>query len=214
MANATTKSRFLTLAGRIFGVSGAEAAWETLGAGYGGTERAYHNWSHIVAMLNGLDEAKAVAEFSGISFHEVELAIFFHDAVYDPRIKDNEEKSAALLHQMSGIGFEDRESVRRAAEMILATAKHEASSDPATRLLLDLDLRVLGGPPEQYRAYAGAVRAEYSFVPDQAWRDGRSAVLRRFLDRERIFQTDHFGGRHERQARENIAAELDTLALT
>jgi predicted metal-dependent HD superfamily phosphohydrolase len=212
MGDATLQSRFHALWRRAVGTHGADAAWPALDAGYSTPSRAYHNWSHIAAMLAGLDEARHETVFAAVDFDAVELAIFFHDAIYDARAKDNEARSANLFHDACGDEPADQTLVRRVTDLILATAKHGASSDIGTRLLLDLDLRVLGGTPEQYGTYADAVRTEYSFVPDGAWRDGRSAVLRTFLERERIFQTDTFASRYERQARSNIERELDTLA--
>ncbi len=192
MGDATIQSRFHALWRKAVGSDNADAAWRALDAGYGDGSRAYHNWSHVGAMLTGLDEARRQTEFEAVDFDAVELAIFFHDAIYDPRAKDNEARSADLFREVCGDGALGQDGIRRIADMILATAKHGPSSDTATRLLLDLDLRVLGGTPEQYRTYVDAVRTEYSFVPDSAWRDGRSAVLRTFLERERIFQTDTF----------------------
>jgi len=206
------QSRFNALWREALDADNAAPAWRALNTGYGEPHRAYHNWSHIEAMLTGLDEARALPEFDGVPFDEVALAIFFHDTVYDPRAQDNEERSAALFRDLCSADASNRNHIEPVAEMIIATAVHAATSDPATRLLLDLDLRVLGGAAEQYAAYARAVRAEYSFVPEQAWRDGRSAVLKRFLERDRIFQTNYFSGKHEAQARTNIAAEIEALA--
>jgi len=211
-AGTDIRSRFEALWGKTIDANGAAPAWRALDAGYSEPQRAYHNWSHIRAMLDGLDAARGMPEFDGVDFDEVELAIFFHDAIYDPRAKDNEEKSAALFRDMCADGSPDQAGDQRVAKMILATATHAPNADLATRLLLDLDLRVLGGASEQYSAYARAVRAEYSFVPYQAWRDGRAAVLRRFLERDRIFQTAHFSHLYEARARKNIAAEVGALA--
>jgi predicted metal-dependent HD superfamily phosphohydrolase len=208
------QSRFEALWRGAVGTDSAARAWRALETGYGEPQRAYHNWSHIGAMLSGLDEASGEAEFDDMNFDEVELAIFFHDAIYDPRAKDNERKSAELFLDVCDEGASSQTNTRHIADMILATATHAGHADLATRLLLDLDLRVLGGAPEHYAAYAEAVRSEYSFVPDKAWRDGRSAVLKRFLDRDRLFQTAHFLRLCEEQARKNIAAELEALAET
>ncbi|MGE0283910.1 MAG: hypothetical protein AB7P20_25305 [Rhizobiaceae bacterium] len=189
----------------------SSAAWRALDAGYNEPQRAYHNWAHIGVMLSGLDDARLAREFDEIDFDAVELTIFFHDAIYDPRAKDNEERSAALFSDMCAGGASNQERMQRVVDMIQATAMHAATTDLATRLLLDLDLRVLGGGPERYLAYVDAVRAEYSFVPDEAWRDGRSAVLTRFLERDRIFQTGYFARLYEARARKNIATELEAL---
>ena len=95
--------------------------------------------------------------------------------------------------------------------MILATTTHGPSADASTRLLLDLDLQVLGGSSQAYDSYTRAVREEYAFVPEELWRPGRAAVMKRFLERPAIFQTAHFHTLRETAARENIAREIARL---
>jgi len=48
-------------------------------------------------------------------------------------------------------------------------------------------------------------------VPDDLWRAGRSAVLERFLARERLFQSERFRAALEAPARANLSAERDRL---
>lgn len=212
-AYANAKSRFGALWERTIGKGGAAAAWRALNTGYSDPHRAYHNWSHITAMLAGLDEAQAATEVDGADLGAVELAIFFHDAVYDPRAKDNETKSADLFRSCVSDTHLDKAMADHIIGMILATATHPASSDKATRLLLDLDLRVLGGTSEQYLGYSDAVRAEYAFIPEEQWRLGRTAVLRGFLDRTAIYQTAYFLTRYEALARANLQSEIEKLTL-
>lgn len=188
----------------------AEGAWFALDQGYSDPRRAYHNWKHIEAMLAGLDRARGEAEFSCARLDDIELAIWFHDAVYDPLAKDNEAKSAELFRASAGDAL-GREQTDRICGMILATTLHARDDDLSTRLLLDLDLRVLGGTPADYRRYVDAVRAEYVAVPADAWKTGRPAVLKRFLERPAIYQTAYFHRELEARARQNAAREIESL---
>lgn len=206
------RPRFEALWTRSVGAGDPAPVWDRLDAGYGDSGRAYHGWAHVAAMLTGLEAAKAEPEFARLRFDAVELAAFFHDAVYDPRRSDNEAASAALFAEHAGAAPAlGTEGVERVRALILATAEHGASPDPATRLLIDLDLAILGAAPEAYAAYAQATRREYAHVPDALWQLGRSAVLRRFLDRETIFQTQFFVRRFEAPAGANLAGELEAL---
>lgn len=173
--------------------------------------RAYHNWQHIEAMLSAMDGCRKLSEFATVSFDEVEAAIFFHDAIYDARAKDNEEQSAALFRRHAVAGGMAPEPIDRVADMILATAAHGPTDDISTRLLLDLDLAILGSPPQHYDAYVAKVRREYDFVPEDQWRPGRAAVLRRFLERPTIYQTDYFREQLEVPAGRNVSAEIESL---
>ena len=189
----------------------ADAVWATLDAGYTEPARAYHNWAHIEAMLAGLDKVSQVAGLDARQRDEIELAIFFHDAVYDPLVKDNEAQSASLFRQMTAEnGDFAADAVSRVADMIGATTEHKPSADPATQVLLDLDLAILGSSAETYRDYVSAVRREYAFVSDSDWRAGRAAVMRRFLERQHIYQTSQMATR-EPAARANIENEIKNL---
>jgi predicted metal-dependent HD superfamily phosphohydrolase len=139
-------------------------------------------------------------------------AAFFHDAVYDPQVSDNEATSARLaaraLHE---IGW-DEQRARRVSELVLSTAAHDVeAADRDTRVLLAADLAVLAAEPARYSDYATAVRREYAHVDDAGWRAGRSAVLRRLLDRPRLFASDLGLDDWEARARANMAAELASL---
>ena len=204
------RDRFSALWERVGGLAGPDAAWRSLDAGYGEAGRHYHDWRHVAALLAGHDAVRTLPDFVGLDADAIDLAIFFHDAVYDPGRQDNEALSAALLADSAGAA--SAKPIKRVAvEMILATAAHGPSTDPATRLLLDLDLAILGAPRPDYETYAAAIRREYAAIPDAAWRLGRAAVLDRFLTRARLYQTDHFRARFEVAARANLAAEAAAL---
>lgn len=180
---------------------------------YRADDRHYHGASHIEAML-GLFEANRT-RFADPQ--AVEAAIWFHDAVYDSRRGDNEAKSAELAAEKLGRHVDDNR-LNRIVALILATATHQLpdDADDATRqdaaLFLDLDLSVLGASSDAFDAYEAGVRREYGWVDEAAWRAGRAAVLKKFLDRPAIFQTEIFRQRYEQDARENIARSLATLA--
>jgi predicted metal-dependent HD superfamily phosphohydrolase len=75
-------------------------------------------------------------------------------------------------------------------------------------LVVDIDLAVLAADSASYDAYAAAVRREYASVPDQAFREGRTVVLRGFLERPAIYATPAIHDLRERPARANLRREL------
>lgn len=184
-----------------------------LDARYSEPHRHYHGWGHILACLDLLDGAR------GLCAHPltVELALWYHDAVYDPRAADNEARSAALARAAAremGLG---QGTADEAAALVLLTT-HDAARpvgrglQPDAAVLLDIDLAILGSSPAEFLSYEAAIRAEYAFVPDREYREGRSRVLRSFLDRPRIYLTDLLRDSREGQARRNIEASLARLA--
>ncbi len=189
-----------------------EALRTELAAFYQVEGRHYHNLTHVEAML-------ALAKDSVQLLHDpqaVEAAIWFHDAIYDSRAKDNEAKSAALAEERLA-GRASAERLGRIATMIKATATHQlpplgddkATSDAA--LFLDMDLAILAAEPDAFDAYEKAVRREYAWVEEPMWRAGRAAVLRSFLARPQIFHTAEFRERFEPRARQNIERSLAAL---
>lgn len=179
---------------------------------YQADDRHYHGIRHIEALLGLLTEYRT--QFADPE--AVEAAIWFHDAIYDSRAKDNEAQSAALAAEWLK-GRVDASRLFSIVKMIEATATHEvpAFEDAAAKadaaLLLDMDLSVLGTPAKTFDAYEDAVRREYGWVSDADWRAGRGAVLRNFLARPRIFHTDIFVTRCEAQARANMERSLAKL---
>ncbi|MGD9484993.1 hypothetical protein WDH52_17340 [Streptomyces sp. TRM70308] len=171
--------------------------------------RRYHTTGHLLAVLDHVDAlARHAADPDA-----VRLAAWFHDAVYRPDRSENEERSAALAQRAlpeAGVG------ARRTAEvvrLVRLTATHDpADGDTDGATLCDADLAVLAGSPEEYAAYAAAVRAEYAFVPEDAFATGRAAVLRHLLDLPRLFHTPHGSAAWERPARHNLRTELALLA--
>ncbi|MBZ9852169.1 hypothetical protein LB566_00030 [Mesorhizobium sp. CA13] len=183
-----------------------------LSALYEGEDRHYHNLAHIEAMLALAGQYR---ELLGDP-EAVEAAIWFHDAVYDSRAKDNEAQSAALAEKKLADRL-DAERLGRISAMILATATHQLPDFEDTvavrdaALFLDMDLSILGAAPDAFDAYERAIRAEYQWVEEPMWRAGRGAVLNSFLTRPHIFHSEEFRRRFERQARLNLTRSLQAL---
>ncbi|RWN28060.1 MAG: hypothetical protein EOR97_22845 [Mesorhizobium sp.] len=189
-----------------------DALKSELSALYRAPGRHYHNLSHIEAMLALAGDCR---ELLGDA-EAIEAAIWFHDAVYDSKAKDNEAQSAALAEKKLA-GRANPSRLNRISAMIVATATHQVppfEDAAATRdasLFLDMDLSILGAAPDAFDAYERAVRREYHWVEEPMWRAGRSAVLKTFLAHPHIFHTQEFRQRFEPQARENMTRSLQAL---
>ncbi|MEV6547578.1 hypothetical protein AB0M57_02570 [Streptomyces sp. NPDC051597] len=170
--------------------------------------RKYHTVAHLTAVLRHIDTLADHAAAPEL----VRLAAWFHDAVYRPDRSENEERSAALAERAlpeAGLGAEDTAEVAR---LVRLTVTHDpAEGDANGEVLCDADLAVLAGGPEEYAAYAAAVREEYAFVPDDAFRTGRAQVLRQLLALPRLFRTPYGAHEWETRARENLTTELELL---
>jgi predicted metal-dependent HD superfamily phosphohydrolase len=188
----------------------ADAAWDVVVRHYAEPHRAYHNLSHIMALLRHADTERANINRPEV----VELAIWFHDVIYDTQAKDNEQRSAAWTrHAMQTMRIESH-LIASVEQCILATQAHEVNSPRVIDLplFLDLDLAILGAQEEVYHRYCQAIRAEYDWVPELAYRAARTEILNNFIERPALFYTHTMAARYEARARHNIEWELRELS--
>lgn len=165
--------------------------------------RHYHDQVHVDALLARLRELRD----RFVDAEAAELAIWFHDAIYNPRAGDNEERSAELARRTLASFGAPAARVDAVSRLILATKHDAVPAEADARLVVDLDLGILAAPPADFDAYERAIRAEYAHVPDDAFRAGRAALLRKFLARDRIFGSDAFDS-FESSARVNLNRSL------
>ncbi len=177
-----------------------QSVYQDLVSRYSEPQRHYHNLTHLGQCLAEFDSARQSAKDPTA----VEVAIWFHDAVYDTHAADNEERSAELAKEriaQAGGGAGSSESV---AALVLATKTHDPALNPDAPLLVDVDLSILGKPKERFREYEAQIRREYEWVPVETFRAKRAEILERFLARDRIYTTDHFFDKYEQPARTNL----------
>jgi predicted metal-dependent HD superfamily phosphohydrolase len=194
--------------------SGAEELFASLLAAYEGAGRHYHTTAHLDHCFSVLE-----SEFAQVS-PEVPLALWFHDVVYDPRRKDNEAASAELAaHHVQHTLDLSAAVADRVAELVLATAHgaaEPAADAPPSRevaIVTDVDLAIFGAEPSEFDRYEAAIRAEFEFVPEVVFAIGRSLILKRFLERPRIFNTRELGeSLLEARARSNLMRSVEQLA--
>lgn len=178
---------------------------EDLLARWSESHRKHHTVAHLHEMLDAIGE---LAD-AGLVFDReaVELATWFHDAVYEIGRDDNEERSAELAHELLA-SSPIRDEVAR---LVLLTKTHKVADDDVNgAVLCDADLSVLGSVPHRYRVYAEAVREEYADVPDDIFKPARAQVLTTLLDGP-LFHTEAGRSRWEEPARRNVADEIREL---
>jgi predicted metal-dependent HD superfamily phosphohydrolase len=178
-----------------------------LQSAYAQKHRAYHTSRHIDECLSLLDVFKHLAANSA----EVECALWFHDAIYEPMSKSNEERSANWAAEFGGRVGVPPESVARIRAHILATRHVALSVAEDSRLVVDIDLAILGAEPSRYDEFECDVRREYRWVPGFVYCSRRAAILQSFLDRPRIYQSEAAYERFEGNARTNLSGAIRTL---
>ena len=177
---------------------------------YGEPHRRYLGVAHVEHVVRQVDELSRQVGLDPP--HAALLAAWFHDAVYDPKASDNERRSADLAAASLRRRAADPELIAHVDTLIMASAAHVPADDDdlASAVLLDADLAILSAPTEVYDRYAAAIREEYAFVPDEAFRTGRRRVLESLAAQPTLYRTAPMRAA-EPQARANLARELRSL---
>lgn len=181
--------------------------YEGLATAYAEPHRHYHNQRHIAECLREFDAVSKQSE----NPQALEFALWFHDAVYDPKASDNEEKSADLAARCLTDAKRDSSFSERVYQLVMATKVHQSEPGTDLALMIDIDLAILGSSWIRFSEYERAIRGEYEWVPADVFCAKRTEILERFLARDRIYSTEWFQRKYEQQARENLMNSIQNL---
>ncbi|EXB46865.1 metal-dependent hydrolase [Acinetobacter sp. 1000160] len=189
---------------RHYHFSEPQKIFNKLIAAYSEKQRAYHTLQHLYECLVLLDSIRPDLKDA----YSVELALWFHDAIYDPQAKDNELKSAELFEQYLAQDL-SIDIVQKIKQWIVATQKHESTNELDLQFLLDIDLAILAASPERFEEYEQQIKQEYAWVDPDIYLIKRKQVLAHFYQTEPLYQTEYFQQNFEQRARRNLKEILD-----
>lgn len=184
----------------LAGEGDAHALRDTLIASYGEPQRKYHTRQHLTECLALLEEVATLAAHPA----EVEMALWFHDAIYDVKGSGNEERSADWAHAALREAGVDAAVAERVRKLVLVTKHDGVPQSPDEQVLVDIDLAILGAERPRFDEYERQIREEYGFVPGFLFRRKRKQILRTFLDRPVLYSTPMLRERLDARARENL----------
>ena len=191
---------------RELGVQSPDTAlFDALLARYDEPQRAYHTRQHLAECLLHFERERGHAERPG----EVALALWFHDAIYDLDRHDNEARSADWARQaLLGAGIAP-EAAERVHALVMATRHDAVPEGNDARLLVDIDLAILGAPPERFAEYERQIRVEYAHIAPEVFEPRRREILSRFLARDPLYLTAPMRARLETTAHFNLQRAVD-----
>lgn len=201
----TTLESWMPLWQRLEAVGDAVAWHASLLTAYAEPQRAYHSLQHLEECLCVFDAAKS----SGLIQHPdlIEMALWFHDAVYDPKSSENEALSAQMAVEALG----DGESACEVARLILLTKSHQPGDGLDDAWIIDIDLAIFAQVPERVMEYERQIREEYAWVAESVYREKRAEILTGFLKREQIYLTAWAREQFEERARKNLRALIASV---
>ena len=174
---------------------------------YESVGRFYHTLNHIQQCLTQLDAAIPKAALTEEAVAKVEVAIWFHDAIYEPGSSQNEALSAELFEKKAE-SFSNKEVVRDISRSIVETNHRHSPSSELSKWVVDLDLSGMGLSNEKFQNDGEFVRKELTHLSDQEYVDSQIKFFKGLLARERIYHTDYFYNQYEQPARQNIQTQL------
>lgn len=187
-----------------------KGSFEDISRRYSEPHRHYHTLEHIASCLEYFDTVRGEINRA----FQVELAVWFHDVIYDPEGKDNEYLSAEYLSSIyRNLGI-NKETCKEIESYIMLTKHPSFPKTLDEKYLVDIDLSILGSDRGTYNKYASSIRKEYSHVPSILYNLVRTEILKRFLKGKTIYQTEYFIRNLERKARENLQWEIRNILLS
>lgn len=197
----TTAARWQSVWQQLGATEADNALFQKLVESYSEPHRHYHTMQHLEECFALLDRTGSVAEHPA----EVELALWFHDAIYNTRKGDNEKRSAEWARESVVAAGLANDQSERIYELIMATKHNALPVGRDAEVLVDIDLGILAADDARFEEYEKQVRQEYSWVPEFMFRRERRKILEQFLNRATIYSTEYFRAEFEARARENLA---------
>lgn len=198
------RQRWIDLGSRLEIKEDLEKYFDQIVLNYSEENRHYHTLEHIADCLQEFDEIK----HQSVNPHALELAIWYHDIVNDPKVDNNEEKSAEFAQQTIKLMELRDELGQEVYKLILATKHKGNNTNIDFQSLTDIDLSIFGQNQEVFDDYENKIRKEYTHMSEDAFTKGRNSVIRYFYNWERIYKTDYFYNKYEIQARKNLEQSL------
>ncbi len=150
---------------------------------YHESHRHYHTLHHLAECFTLFDRYGYLAH----NPLAVECALWFHDAIYDPKKSDNEHQSALLakkcLERLGVFGDFQQE----VWDLIHATAHQYPPKNSDEALIIDIDLGILGASSDRFAQYEHQIRAEYGWVAELLYHEKRQEVLEHLYNKGNIY---------------------------
>lgn len=182
-------------------------------ARWSASDRRLHTVRHLINILAHLDELAATAHDPDV----LRVAAWYHGAILNrwlsvrPRNADpvaGESECIDTARSNLGRLGVSTDVIDRVVELLLFLARHRAPrADVDAQVLVDADLASLAVPPQEYKKLRENLRAELAELSDVEYFRARSAVIKRLLAFDPIYQSP-LGEAWESAARSNLEAEL------
>ena len=173
--------------------------------------RHHHNLNHIrycFSSLHTLGRCHMPKPY--VLTDEMILAIWFHDSIYDPFSKTNEEDSVKFMKELA-IPYFNSKTLKAVENLILFTKHDKEPTTEEEKLICDIDLSIFASNWEEFCKYDMSIRKEYAQIPDEIYYKERAKVLKSFLNRNTIYFSKPAQVLFENRAKKNLTQLLENM---
>ncbi|MBM3281304.1 MAG: hypothetical protein FJY91_00940 [Candidatus Harrisonbacteria bacterium] len=223
------ETQFIEIATRIHGEAFFcnQAEMKALERLYNQPHRLYHDTTHIISCLRHDRDYRSACQGNkgwAEEWRPVSFALLFHDAVYVPDAKDNEERSADMAERyLQARLAEKREGniitpdkdifIAEVKRLILLTKDYFQIFDPSDengKVMLDIDLAVFNAPEEEFDQYERGIRAEWRgvFASEGDYLRKRIEFLERMQKLRPFYRTQYFQHQNPKLVQSNIVRSI------
>jgi predicted metal-dependent HD superfamily phosphohydrolase len=139
--------------------------------------RFYHNTDHLIQILQDIEKTPEFRYLNVYEKHALLLAAFFHDAIYDPKRKDNEDKSINLF--ITSFKTKDIKMLDTVCDLIECTKHRIRPLEKLKRILWDADNAGFKKGYDKLLKNEKLLAKEYSFVPIKEYKQKRIEFIKR-----------------------------------
>lgn len=152
---------------------------------YSQPHRHYHTLQHLTECFYYFDLVRLEAN----NATAIEMAIWFHDIIYNVKANDNELRSAQLAMDCLAPYNLSHTTLTHINQLIQATDHRQQVKNLDERIIVDVDLAILGASSTRFSEYQQQIRAEYSWVPYFLYKTKREQILTTFLNQQPLYYT-------------------------
>ena len=142
------------------------------------SHRSYHNLNHLNDLITQISENKY--KYSEKEYEKLILTALFHDVVYDPASKTNEEDSANFLIEC--VVDKKNSDILDVKQMILDTKTHNSTTN-LSESFNKYDMNIVERDFDQLLEWERGISEEYSIYSKEEYKMGRLKFLESLLDK-------------------------------
>lgn len=140
---------------------------------YNSKGRYYHNMNHLDDVLCCLEDYNKSNLFNETEYQILVMTAIYHDIIYNPKAKDNEEKSAQFINDCSC----SEDIKRQVYNLILFTKYQRAPKNDLEEIFMSCDMNVFDKSFTEQLQFEKNIQKEYSWVPLDVYVKNRIKVL-------------------------------------